>query len=211
MKITGSTLDLSLTRNGDISFSSTLDGDGDILSTFGDPLAVIRQTALTRLGTHSSDWGNDSSNVILFNSPILSEGPFSLFKVMMDLGDFHGQRIDATTMGAIRDSVQSGIEKDSAFANVPYELSVTRMSTSVFAVMLAFRATKQFIFEFLYLAGSGGNAIYDEDRITEIFETESALLILTSQYDTSTEELSISVMDAKEYLRESAKIAGDMK
>lgn len=206
MKIDGGIIDLHLSRNGDISFSETIDGEFDFKSTLDDPLAVIGQTAIVRLTTHSNDWGNDTSNNIAFSSNFLEDGPMSLYRTMMDLSDLHGTSIDENTIGVIKDSIEAGLALGGAFENVKYEVKVYRMSASVFNVLLAIRVTREFMVQYLGIASGLADGASTHD-FAEFLNSETSLLIITSQYDTSTDELSISTMDAREYMRGAAALA----
>jgi len=124
-------IDLYFAEDGDFVFDEER---GDISTTKGEEFRCFQQSIVMRMENGRDEFGIASA----FNSEFGFEPQSAFPDIFANLEDFHGLRLNDSTLSLIKQRVSRCLNSDLAFANVDHRVSVIKKSSDSVEILLMF-------------------------------------------------------------------------
>jgi len=198
MRLEGNTRDLKMGADGDLIFSqdsgynqTPILGHIDISHTV-DPMDIVAKCIFDRLTLSEVEWGNSITENLKEGLLTLSrEAAASFFRPASNLVEFHGAELSNSAMDAIKTSVESALFSDDALNGLDVRVIVTRYTESTVNVSVIAKASLNWL-----LSGFTD----PKERMFFKAKIKDRVIIITMNYNTSSNLLSVSNIDYAEYL-----------
>lgn len=188
-ELRANTRDLLLMGDGDLDFSNL-----DV--TLVDGFDTVVQTVWGRLVADDVEWGNELTDALKNDFLTLARNSAEAFyKPCASVHDFVGAQMDRGNMAAIKASIENAFFTDDVFRGVDLRITVVRLTESVVSVTIVVKVDYDWYFSAFGGADWSGQDILDMQEATKFYDK---VLITTMNYDTSSNNMSISSIDIAE-------------
>lgn len=189
MRVDGSTVDLTMSSNGDLILISRDSNSLDLEDTAEAPLKQLEWLIQQRITNNEVDWGNDITDSQKSGLLTLSRDVGEIFyKPCASLDDFLGVQLNENTMSAIKTKIEEALFLDDSLRASKVNVKVVRLTESTVNVMVVCQVNRNW-FEGRRFSKSPG----------ALRAIRNNVLVITMNYNVGNGNLNISSIDLKEH------------
>lgn len=189
MRIDGTTVDLTMSSNGDLILASRDSDSLDLQNSSQIPLKQLEWFIQQRITSNEVDWGNDITNSQKSSLLSLSRDIGEVFyKPCASLDDFLGVQLNENTMFAIKAKIEEALFLDDTLRAAKVNVKVVRLTESTVNVMVVCQVNNDWFSKRRF-----------STNLPALRAIRNNVLVVTMNYNVGNGNLNISSIDLKEH------------